>query len=156
MSVFVAGVAAATAITHKGGDVSAVYTATGTADHGGVTSSTSYIDVPNMKITVHVPSSQKALLVITFSADTDCLSTGGLDEACYLNALVDGAPAGPQEFHFSAGKTGHASLESVQWVAGPLTSGDHVVDIQYKTSHVSTYTDFFVYERTLTVLRTKV
>jgi hypothetical protein len=144
--------ALAAALVKKGGAVTAVYTATATSTVS--TTSNSYVDVPDMQVTVTVPSRQRALLIITFSAETFCLSNSGAQGGCFVTATVNGA-GGPQPpSAIFASTTAEYESHSMQFVAGPLAAGNHIVRIRYSPNVVGGY--FEIGPRTLTVLRSKV
>lgn len=150
-ALVVAGTAVlAAATSHNGGAVTKVYTLT-SIDYAS-TSSVTPIDVAGMSTKVHVPSSQKALLVITFSSESLCV--GPSTTNCVVSATVDGVPASPSGgVYFDSASHSEPESRSMQWIAGPIGPGDHTVKIQYNTGASTTFTLGY---KTLTVLRSKV
>ena len=131
------------------------------------TTSADWVNIPGMTTTINVPANQRALLIITFSAETVCYpdlySRSGV---CYVRVLVDGTPSTPSEVIFDGTfETYHdgpihlqaaAEVNSMQFVAGPLGSGTHTVTVQWLVIDAATDTIFRMQERTLTILRSRV
>ena len=123
------------------------------------TTSLSYANVPSMTKTVSVPSGERGLLIITFSATTYCADAGTPASVyCFVRALVDGAPAPPGEVIFDSAGAGanngyQLNVHSMQWVLGRVGSGQHTVTIQYRVDENDG--TFSVYARSLTVLLSK-
>lgn len=146
------GVFAAT-VANNGREVTAVRTVT--ADAMSSTTSETFVTVPGMSTTVRVPSGQKALLLITFSAVSACVN--GSTYSCVVQALVDGtqvAAPGEVTFDQTAPLPGGDPYEahSMQFVVGPLNAGTHTVAMQWRAGPHT----FLVGDRTLTVLRSRV
>jgi hypothetical protein len=157
------------ATTAKSGKaVTAVRTVT--ADQFAETSSFTYSDLTGMSTTISVPSSQKALLIVTFSADSSCVTSTvpRPDTQCFLRVLVDGAPAAPGEVIFDSAPDGDPSnldpsyireTNAMQFVAGPVNAGSHTIKVQWRTDDMLidfSGGHFYVWGRTLTVLRARV
>jgi hypothetical protein len=143
----------AAGLGRNGKTVTAVRTVTN--DSLWTPSSATWIDVPDMKTFVTVPSGEKALLVITFSASTSC-EAGEVTSSCLVRVLLDGQQVSPgigwwdQAFPEDVGiKMGARSL---QWVAGPVAGGEHQVKVQ---AEVSGGGMLRMTSMTLTVLRSR-
>jgi hypothetical protein len=94
----------------KGGAVNAVRTATGYDTHDSTTS-TSWSDLPGMSATVRVASGANALLVITFSAVSQCHDySTPIFLYCYVRATVDGVEAPPGAVVFNSAAAGTNTL----------------------------------------------
>jgi hypothetical protein len=147
----------ATVATKSGKAVTAVKTVTN--DGSDLTASTTYVNLAGMSTTMTVPSTQKALLIITFSAETNCYWEGQMTGFCGLRVLVDGSMPAPGEVFFNSvavnSGTGAAwQTNSMQWVAGPLNAGGHTIAVQWHVTNENVH--FGIDRRTLTVLRSKV
>jgi len=112
-----------------------------------------------MSVTVPVPSGEKALLVITFSAEIRCITSSSIPDngECKVRVLMDGNPVTPGEVYFGSPRDPESppygsETHSMQWVAGPITAGTHTIKVQWD---MLADARFFVTERTLTVLRSK-
>ena len=147
----------AASITNSGKAVTAVRTATDNSDY--FTASTTPVDMPSMSVSVSVPSNQKAILVITFSAQSHCTTASGA--FCWVRVIVDGSSASPGDIAFGSGVISNFSSQawqanSMQFTAGPLASGSHTVSVKWWESDDDGQGDFRVESRTLTVLRSRV
>jgi hypothetical protein len=142
------------ATTRNGGAVTAVRTVTGTDIVA--TSSQTYVAVPGMSVSVNVPSGEEALLVITFSAVTECFVNAGIATFCQVRVRVDGSSPPPGALTFDSAADGVFGMEatSMQWVSGPLSAGPHTVRVDYRVDEANSL--FYMTQRTLTVLRSKV
>lgn len=129
------------------------------------TESSTFVDIPGMSTTINVPASQRALLIITFSAEVTCQPEGVVEGSCLISVLVDGAPSTPAHVIFDGSHDNDAGVHSdqseseansMQFVAGPLSSGPHEVKVQWMTDAGTGDIEFRMQERTLTVLRAKV
>jgi hypothetical protein len=148
-------------LTKSGGAFTAVRTAT---SNDGIfwtypNASTTPQDIPGSSVSVTVPSGQRALLIITFSASVQCQDLGGTTNgACSVRAMVGGnvPPPGPVALLSPLnGQFESAQAASMQWVAGPLNAGTYTVKIQGWVNDANN--DIFAMgARTLTVLRSKV
>ena len=98
------------------------------------TSSTTDVDVVDMKLTYTVTGAPRKVLV-TWSGETKCDTVGGGD-TCYLQVLVDGAMI-PPGIMFVDDSTVDDSWQakSAQWVSGPLAAGDHTIQLQQRVDH---------------------
>ena len=113
--------------------------------------------VPGMWLTVNVPQRSLAIFLITFSAETNCVSEFPEGNAgCEIRATVDGKPASPGfvEFASAPDPSFHFQTQSMQFVAGPIGSGAHVVRIRWSVSEENM--SFVVNGRTMSVLVSKV
>jgi len=150
----VEGAALAAAVGRNGKAVTAVRTLT---SQGGTNfTTTNWIDVPDMKLFVTVPKDQKAILVITYSADTMCSGNASYGAVCLIRVTVDGqdtAPGGVQWSYNYANETPESGVASMQWVAGPLSPGDHQVKVQASIGNANN--TFWLGQQTLTVLRSR-
>jgi hypothetical protein len=145
----------AASVGRNGKTVSAVRTVT--SDLEWLTWSESWIDVADMKTFVSVPSGEKALLVITFSAETLCAaaaSPGSLGD-CDVRVTLDGAVVSPGQvqwgFNVDSGSLPH-EIRSMQWIAGPVLQGQHQVKVQGRNNQGGS---LLLGPMTLTVLRSK-
>ena len=143
--------------TKSGGPVKAVKVATepGTA----TISSNAFTDIPGMSVSMTVPSGEKALLLITFSADAYCHDDLGSTALCYVRVLVDGTTqALPGQLVFDSAADGNVAFpdeaNSMQFVVAPISAGAHTVKVQAYVDEV--YSVFVIERRTLSVLRSKV
>lgn len=159
VALLIAGTAAVTAETVKrdGGPVTNVKTATENAVV--VTDYDFYTDVTGMRTAVNVPAGQKALLVITFSGVSTCWDALAQAATCHIRVLVDGLPAAPGPVIFDTFvNDGHQQTRShsMQFVTGPVSSGKHVVRVQYMVENETGWGRFELSQRTLTILRSRV
>ena len=155
MALAAASGALAASLVRNGGAVTAVRTAT--ASDSISAPSTDWRDVPGLTVSSPVPDSQRALLVITFSAAMSCQKIGGnIVPFCGVRALVYGKVVEPGVVAVhSGGDYSSGQTSSMQWIAGPLSSGPHTVKIQWQTSDVVNEL-FYMNARTLTVMRSRV
>ena len=152
-------VIAASHVIRSGKAVTAVRTVVSSTHE--TTTSTTYADIPGMSASVTVPADQKALLIVTFSAQTHC--GNGLDPNasadCLVRVLVDGNPADPAEAAIRSARSPGTGIgwagNSMQFVYGPVSSGTHTVKVQFRVFNYSNTSGFLVAQRTLTVLRAK-
>ena len=131
--VLMAGTVVLAATTKTGGAVKGVKVVTETA--AASISSNGYTDVQGMSVSMTVPSGEQALLLITFSAETQCRDGNGSTTVCYLRVLVDGTNAAlPGQVAFDTAGDGNAEFthetNSMQFVTGPLSAGQHPVKVQ--------------------------
>jgi hypothetical protein len=137
----------------NGGVVRAVRTVTEATSISN-TNIMAFVDMPGMSTTVNVPSGEKAILVVTFSAETHCVDPAPPFSFCELRVNVDGLEASPGGVQFDTAADGtSAETNSMQWVAGPLGPGPHPVQVQWFLR--GTDGAFTLEERTLTVLRSR-
>ena len=149
----VEGAALAVGIGRNGKAVTAVRTVVNNSPQS--ITSANWIDVADMKTFVAVPKDQKAILVITYSAFTACTGTAVSGGVCMVRVTVDGQEVGPGPVQWSynyANESPEAGVASMQWVAGPLSTGDHQVKVQ---ASLSTGDSFYIAQQTLTVLRSR-
>ncbi len=110
-----------------------------------------------MSLTVNVPARSFATFLITFSAETNCESDfPGGNAGCEIRATVDGQVASPGfvEFASAPDPSFHFQTQSMQFVAGPLRPGAHIVRICWSVSEENM--TFVVSRRTMSVLVSKV
>jgi hypothetical protein len=151
----VGGAALAAEIGRNGKAVTAVRTATNDAAVV-IFPEQGMVDVPTMKTTVFVPAGEKAILVITFSADTDCktASTSSFNQ-CNVRVLLNGNLVSPGQVMWARSEPigiPSGGVRSMQWVAGPVNSGTHAIVVQAQSSGQGS---FRLAPMTLTVLRSK-
>jgi hypothetical protein len=161
LALVVVSTVVAVTYTKRGKAVTAVATVTATAFHSS--EAIHWEDMPSTSTTITVPSSQKALLIVTFSGEVNCDQELQEDESCLVRVLVDDAVAAPGEVIFDSNADNYASslLEAVAWetnsmqfVAGPVKAGTHTVTVQWRVN--GSDSTFKIKGRTLTVLRAKV
>jgi hypothetical protein len=113
-----------------------------------------WVDVADMKTFVSVPSGEKALLVITFSAESVCQADVGSFGDCNIRVTLDGAVVspGPVQWAFTVEGSMPHGARSMQWVAGPVLQGQHQVKVQGRVFQPGS---FRLGPMTLTVLRSK-
>lgn len=146
--------AVAALIGRDGKAVTAVRTVIETT--GATTTSQSFADIPSMTKTVSVPSGERGLLVITFSAVTRCSDSGATASAwCRVRVLVDGSEAPPGNLIFDGAAAGanngfQWNVHSMQWVLGRVNPGQHTVRVQYLVDEADG--TFNVDRRSLTVM----
>jgi hypothetical protein len=110
----------ATTFVRSGKSITAVKAATNDTTQV-VTYSAGLADVTGMNVTVTVPSGQKALFVVTFSADA-------LTNAdCDVQATINGQTLVPGVADFM---NNQIALESMQWIAGPEAAGSYTFKIR--------------------------
>jgi hypothetical protein len=159
-----AGSVIAASVIKSGKSVTAVKTVT-SADYTN-TQSTTYVDVPGFSTTISVPATQQALLIITFSAPTECVKTSleAAEADCLVRILVDGAAVTSAETVMRSGRqittsgfTGAGwTANSMQFVRGPLSAGSHTVNVQWKVFNYSGTSEFQLDGASLTILRSRV
>jgi len=148
------GGALATSFLRSGGPVKSVKVATD--DSPASTTAATWSDVPGMSATLTVPSGEKALFLVTFSANALCFEIDITDAACYIRAVIDNNEMAPGAVNFSDPKHGYES-QSMQWLASPSPSGPHTIKIQFHVSGSSGgIAQFIIHSRTLSVLRSKI
>jgi hypothetical protein len=151
-------VALAATVTKNGGAITAVRTVTNGDYIAATTISQTFVAVPGMSVTVNVPTGQRGLLIITFSAVSQCIDDGTFTSThCYIRVQVDGVSAPPGEVIFdSAGDGESYALEagSMQFVAGPVSAGSHTVRVDYRVNEPNSA--FMMSARALTVIRSRV
>jgi len=95
-----------------------------------------WTDIIGMSTTISVPSTQKAVLLITFSAGTACGSTSLNTANCGIQFVVDRGSAIESSsgvFNFNQGPAGSSGLwssHSMQWVSGQLSAGSHTIVVE--------------------------
>jgi hypothetical protein len=150
--------AVAVTLQKSGGPVKAVRVVT--ADDGTSIYGLTPENVAGMSVTVTVPSGEKALLLITFSAQTRCQHSLNEASACLIQVKVDDNIAKPGAVTFAHMEVFDSlddiidETHSMQFVAGPLNAGQHTVTVQGWVTKQYTY--FGLTARTLSVLRSKV
>jgi hypothetical protein len=123
------------------------------------TNSTTFVNVPGASMTIGVPSGQRALLLIRFSAESSCQG-GNFGDWCSLRIVVDGVQAHPRAglnfaFDTDAGVAtnhdiweGHSMDRSIT-----VGSGSHTVRVQWAVTNAAT--SFRLDDWSLTVERSK-
>ncbi len=152
----VTGVRSATAVTTTlAGDavakVRTVRSDTGVTRTGG----TAFVEVPTAETTIVVPRGTRALLLIRFSAESNC--TGGTGW-CTLRIMVDkvqATPAAGNSFAFDWASEGDEyEAHSMERVRGPLGPGTYAVRVQWAVSDSSL--SFWLDDWLLTIERVRV
>jgi hypothetical protein len=98
-----------------------------------------------------VPSGQKALLVVTFSAVSSCGGAAGV--FCFVRVLADNNVLPPGDVVFRSEAFGFGA-QSMQFIAGSVAAGAHTIKVQWRVD--SAASNIYVWGRTLTVLRSMV
>jgi hypothetical protein len=151
------------ATVKSGKAVTAIKVATESAATQILTDGTSYgawTDIAGMSLNISVPSSQKALLLITFSAQTYCFDGfgSGATTLCKVRVLVNRTTALPGDVVFESAADGNggstAETNSMQFVAGPISAGSYTIKVQALVDE--TWSNFTLMSRTLSVLRSRV
>lgn len=150
-------VLAASAFPENGGAVTAVRTVTILSPAS--TSATSFVYVPDMSVTVKVPTQQRALFLITVSGPAACYGTPSA--YCEVEVLVSGPPgttfANPGPVVFTSSMLGGAPAaigsQSMQFTISDVPAGTYTVQVAYKVNESGAEFDFG--NRTLTVLRSR-
>ena len=119
------------------------------------TTGTTFVALPGagaaLRIGANAPHQH---VLVTFSGESTCATSGPSAESCRIRVLVDGREADPVVAHevaFDDATTTHAAeSHAVQRVYGPLGPGRHTIHVQYATS--SADTTFTLDDWTLSVL----
>ena len=148
------GGALAYSAAFKGGELTAVKMVT--SINSSNTTSTTFVDIPDMSLTMTVPSGQKGLFLLTFSAETSCYDATHTAGICNVRALVNGSTTEPPVALWSTSQSGGAlfAVASMQFVAGPLPPGSYTFKMQWNTQNSTAF--FYGANRTLSVIRSKV
>ncbi len=157
----------AATLGRNGKAVTAVRTVTNDAEYLNQSLNT-WVDVPDMKTFVTVPALEKALLVITFSTSSMCsVFSDSSANLCHIRVLLDGNVVSPGDVEWGAAwfeglpntnPYPDEGARSMQWVAGPVSPGEHQVKVQAKVGvegSLQLTGAFALREKTLTVLRSK-
>ena len=133
------------------------------------TTSTTPVALPDMSTTINVPANQRAVLVITFSGETNCRPDGFDIGYCRVRVQVDDSYADPDVVAFDSTMDNFAETNagvrasedawetnSIQFISGPLSAGSHQVSVLWWIEDTQEDTTFRMGARTLTVLRSKV
>jgi len=151
------GVVVAAQVIKTGKAVTAVKVVTETSQSYANTAFT-WTDIAGMSTSVTVPSGEKAILLITFSAQSLCSDASGATTYCQIRVLVDGIAAPPGPVNFDSAADGNSALaaeaNSMQFVAGPLNAGSHTIKVQGLVDEAQS--TFVVRSRTLSILRSRV
>jgi hypothetical protein len=107
-----------------------------------------WTDVPSMSLSMNVPTSQKALFLATFSAETD-----PDPNPCWVRMLINGAQMPPGQVMYASQTDGWTS-NSNQFLAGPYPTGTYTFTVQFMSSGVGANCNLRL--RTLSILRAKV
>ena len=152
-SLLVAETVVLAATVKTGGPVKAVKVVTETTTH--TISSTRFVYVQGMSLSMTVPSGEQALLLIAFSSRVSCTQT--TTAWCYVRVTVDGVEAAPGDVIFDGAADGSnyaIETNSMQFVAGPLSAGPHTIKVQARVDEAGA--TFHLTDRTLSVLRSMV
>jgi hypothetical protein len=152
------GVVVAAQVIKTGRAVTAVKVVTETSQ-GYASTPFTWTDIGGMSTSVTVPSGEKAILLITFSAQTTCTrSSATVSTYCQIRVLVDGAAALPGFVNFDSAADGNSAIapetNSMQFVAGPLNAGSHTIKVQGLVDEAQS--TFVLTSRTLSILRSRV
>lgn len=154
----VSGGALAFGVGRNGKSVTAVRTVTAKDALNVTLSANTWIDVADMKTSVTVPATEKAVLVITYSMSSSCTPLDPDEDAnCKIRVTLDGGQVDPGIVSWDwtpvddFGQTSYLSARSFQWVSGPVAAGEHQVKVQMSAAAASIQG----LNRTLTVLRSK-
>jgi hypothetical protein len=131
---------------HSGHAVTAMKAVT--QDNTATTTSKTWVDVPNMSLTLQVPSGQQAQFLVTFSS---VVSPGG-NGLCYVHILVNRVVMAPGMVRFAQDYSGWTT-GSMQFVAGPEPAGSYTFTVQFMVAGINTCS---LWTRTLSVLRSRV
>jgi hypothetical protein len=100
---------------------------------------TKWVEVPGAVTSITVPDTQQAFMLARFSAESACY--GRVKGWCSVRILVGGAEANPiTGTNFAFDSNDEATETASSWEAhsmdrsaGPLTSGNYTVSVQYRT-----------------------
>jgi hypothetical protein len=147
------GGALALSVTFRGGALTAIKAVT--SYNSAQTSSTTMVDIPDMSLTMSVPSGQKGLFLLTFSGATSCYDATPAPGVCNVRALVNGSPMQPPSVQWSSVQHDGAvaATASMQFVTGPLPAGSYTFQMQWQTQNSTAF--FYGFNRTLSVIRSK-
>jgi hypothetical protein len=137
-TLLVQSAVAGTSSTISGKSVTAVRVVRDTSASG--TGSTTFRDIPGATTTITVPANARALILVSFSAETECIAPGESRTICSVRILVGGQEADPAsgaDFAFDiaepVGEGGAFAWEShsMDRSRGPLGPGTYTVRAQY-------------------------
>lgn len=89
-------------------------------------------DVPGASTSLTVPSSQTGIIVVRFSANSQC-NFGAEGNKCNLGVLVDGALSGAVIFDTDDTGDNFFEAHTFQFASDVLGPGPHTVKLQYDT-----------------------
>jgi hypothetical protein len=108
------------------------------------TTSTTPVNLPGAVVTINVPASRRALLLVRFSAESECITTGTSQRWCNLKILVDGSEFAQPESDFAFDSASNGVEDDGSWEAHSIDrsivvgSGTHTVQVQYRTTSADT------------------
>jgi hypothetical protein len=98
------------------------------ATTGNSTTSTSFVDVPDMSVTFSVRNAGCA--IVDFAAWA--FAPGGTDELMMVQAVVGATPCAPGEYQFAGDDNTLAASHAANFEC-PLTSGSNTIKIQFRS-----------------------
>lgn len=125
----------------------------------GSTTSQSWSDMPGMRVryVVSQNATSDQSILITLSAESNCQQNPKVSVFCWVRVLVDGNLVAPGQVLLNSVEHGPNNngvnawgSHTAQWVAGPLGSGVHIVQVQYRVDESNS--TFLVDNRTLSVM----
>jgi len=125
-AIFVAGYAVAVHVTPKLASVGQTRYAFASAEDAKITTSTSFVTIPNLAIPFGIPSGKTAEVILTFS---------GSMNGCNLievRGTVDGSAASPSQAQVFWNFGGGADSHSFTFFARGVGSGPHTAAIQWQ------------------------
>jgi len=148
--------ALAVSVTKTGKTVRAVKVVT----ESGATSTTSstFVDMAVMSLTMTVPSGEQGLFVIEFSGSGTCTEIAPTNATAFCDVMIqvdNSAAAPPGDVVWLQAANGTSSsfhAQSFTFVSGPLNAGSHRFDVQFRSLNGS----FHFADRSLMVMRTTV
>jgi hypothetical protein len=119
-----------------------------------ISNSPTYANVTDMNVSMVVPSGEKAIFLIDFSAETYIATTSTIGQG-YVRVLVDGVAAAPTEVIFDSDINTFSNNESQshQFVAGPLGAGPHTFRVQWRASSSTSF--FSITKPMMSILRVR-
>jgi hypothetical protein len=123
-------------------------------------SSSAYADLPGATVKLSVPAATQALLLVRFSAETDC-DAANVGARCAVRVLVNDLEAQPSQGIGTSFDVGHGGgqpilmqARSIDRSAGPLPPGSYTVRVQIATNLEPA--SLYLQDWSLTVERVKV
>ena len=115
------------------------------------TKSVNFVPLPGANTQIVVPDGQSRCVKVLLTAETACRKTNARD-FCYVRALADGVPMGPNGAGFQAmdSEDGTASAHAFEWVKR-LGEGAHVIRIEQRVGNAATtfYKDDWTFDVSL-------
>jgi hypothetical protein len=149
-----AGGAFALTAAFKGGVLTTIKAVT--SYNTGQTSSTTMVDMPDMSLTMTVPSGTTGMFLLTFSGATSCYDATSASGICTVRAVVNGSAMQPPSVPWTVTQSNGSvpATASMQFVAGPLAAGNYTFKVQWSVQNSTAI--FYGFNRTLSVIRSKV